>query len=74
MRNEAPLINIFLKSTNEINLTTGLHYFLTKVVSKTDIAGSRQDRDTVRWGCKAAGDALKDEASSWALYEDERDL
>ena len=31
---------------------------MKKIVSKTDVAGSRLDKVTVRWGCKVASDAL----------------
>lgn len=32
---------------------------MKKVVSKTDVAGSRVDRETVKWGCKVAEGALR---------------
>ena len=38
-------------------LVEGLKYFLRKVVRKSDIA-SKQDKETVKWGCKLIGDAL----------------
>ncbi|XMA13903.1 hypothetical protein WAI453_006694 [Rhynchosporium graminicola] len=47
-------------------LIRGLQYFLKKVVSKTDIAGGEEEKDTVRWACKVAGDTLKDLASDAA--------
>lgn len=39
-------------------MARGLQYFLTKTVSKADIAASKSERETVRWGCKTAVDAL----------------
>lgn len=52
-------MEVFLLSKDIPNLARGLQYFLKKVVSKTDVAGSRRDHETVRWGCKVAGDGLK---------------
>jgi nucleolar MIF4G domain-containing protein 1 len=63
-RNEERLIEIFIKAKDVPDLAPGLRFFLKKVVSKTDLAGSRQDSETVRWGCKVAGDVLKVIASS----------
>ena len=57
-RNEATLVDIFLRPKEMIDMASSLRYFLKKVVSKGDIAGSSQDRETVRWGCKVASDAL----------------
>ena len=57
-RNEANLLEIFLRPKEMAEMASSLRYFLKKVVSKSDIAGSRQDRDTVKWGCKMASDAL----------------
>lgn len=62
-------MKIFLKSKDVPNLAGGLQYFLKRVVSKTDVAGTRQDCETVRWGCKVACDALKMVLSSAILDE-----
>ena len=58
-RNETSLINIFLKPKEMPEMARGLQFFLKKVVSKTDLAGSNEDQETVRWGCRVARDALK---------------
>ena len=57
-RNEKALVDIFLKPKEMPEMASGLRYFLKKVVSKTDVAGSKVDQATVKWGCKIAGDAL----------------
>ena len=57
-RNEKALTDIFLKPKEISDMAGGLRYFLKKVVSKTDVAGSRRDKVTVRWGCKVASDTL----------------
>lgn len=62
-------MEVFLLSKGIPNLARGLQYFLKKVVSKTDVAGSRRDHETVRWGCKVAGDGLKFLMSSMVTEE-----
>ncbi|KAL2045718.1 hypothetical protein N7G274_002149 [Stereocaulon virgatum] len=62
-RDEKALRDIFLKPKEIPELAGGLHYFLRKVVSKTDIFGSDSDKETVRWGCRVAGNALTAMAS-----------
>lgn len=57
-RNEKVLLDIFLKPKEIPDMASGLRYFLKKVVSKTDVAGSKVDQATVKWGCKVAGSAL----------------
>ena len=57
-RNEKALLDIFLKPKEIYEMASGLRYFLKKVVSKSDIAGSKADQEVVSWGCKAACDAL----------------
>lgn len=32
---------------------------MMKVVSKTDVAGTKVDRETVKWGCKVVQSALR---------------
>ena len=63
-RNEKPLMDIFLKSNQAPQLARGLQYFLKKVVSKTEVAGSRKDEEMVKWGCKVASNTLTVIASS----------
>lgn len=57
-RSEKVLLDIFLKPKEISEMASGLQYFLKKVVSKTDIAGSKADQAIVKWGCKVACDAL----------------
>lgn len=57
-RNEKVLLDIFLTPKEIPEMASGLRYFLKKVVSKTDVAGSKVDEAIVKWGCKIAGDAL----------------
>lgn len=68
-RNEERLIEIFIQAKYVPQLAPGLRFFLKKIVSKTDVAGSKQDFDTVRWGCKVAGDVLKVIASLQVVDE-----
>ena len=57
-RNEKVLLDIFLQPKEMAEMASGLRYFLKKVVSKTDVAGSKVDRAIAQWGCKVACDAL----------------
>ncbi|MCJ1359756.1 MAG: suppressor of glycerol defect [Icmadophila ericetorum] len=57
-RNEEALINIFMKLKTVPEMVRGLQYFLKKVVSKTDVAGSKTNTATVKWGCRIAANAL----------------
>lgn len=57
-------MNIILRLKDVSNLVRGLQYFVKKVVSKTDVAGSKTDEATVKWGCKVIADALTALASS----------
>jgi nucleolar MIF4G domain-containing protein 1 len=68
-RNEERLVEIFIKAKDVPDLAPGLRFFLKKVVSKTDVAGSRRDSETVSWGCKVAGDVLRVIASSRVVGE-----
>ena len=63
-RNEKPLMNTVLRLKDVSNLVRGLQYFVRKVVSKTDVAGSKVDEATVKWGCKVITNALAALASS----------
>ena len=58
VRNEKILLDIFLKPKEIPQMASGLRYFLKKVVSKTDLAGSEADQAVVKWCCKVAYDAL----------------
>ncbi|KAH7395735.1 hypothetical protein BKA64DRAFT_68267 [Cadophora sp. MPI-SDFR-AT-0126] len=58
-RDEQALRYIFGQAKETPQLIRGLQYFLKKVVSKTDLAGGEEDKETVKWACKVAGDTLK---------------
>ncbi|MCJ1282797.1 suppressor of glycerol defect [Xylographa opegraphella] len=67
-RHEQSLLGIFLKLKDYPDLMTGMQYFLKKVVSRTDVASSKQDRSTFKLACKVIDRGLHDAASS--LEED----
>jgi nucleolar MIF4G domain-containing protein 1 len=58
-RNEQAVVNIFNKAKDTPQLIRGLQYFLRKVVSKTEIAGGKAEKATVKWACKLAGATLE---------------
>jgi len=58
-RDEQAVISILTKVKDTPQLLRGIQYFLKKVVSKTDIAGGKEEKKTVRWACKIASDALE---------------
>ena len=68
-RNEKAIMDAFLKLQDFPELITGLKHFLKVVVRKTNIAGSKQDRATVQWGCRVADDALFALVSTKAVEE-----
>lgn len=57
-RDESRVIETFVQAQSNTELSKGLQYFLKKTVSKTDVAGSKADKETVRWGCRVARKAL----------------
>ncbi|TQS34624.1 hypothetical protein Golomagni_04985 [Golovinomyces magnicellulatus] len=57
-RDEKPLVFVFSK-VDDPPLIASLQYFLKKIVSKTDIAGGKTERETVKWACKVARDILR---------------
>ena len=57
-RNEKLLLDIFLKPKETPEMASGLRYFLKKVVSKTDVAGSKVDQAVIKRACLMASDAL----------------
>ncbi|KAI9822133.1 MAG: suppressor of glycerol defect [Thelocarpon impressellum] len=63
-RDEKAVRDVASSVKENAQLARGLQYFLKKVVSRTDVAGSEVERDTVRWGCKVAVDALRDITAS----------
>lgn len=58
-RDEKAIENVFLKVKEAPQLIMQLQYFLKKVVAKTDIAGGKQEKETVKWACKVAGKTLE---------------
>jgi nucleolar MIF4G domain-containing protein 1 len=58
-RDEQAVMNVFIKAKDTPELAIGLRYFLRKIVSKTDIAGSTDETATVKWACKIGGDTLE---------------
>jgi len=57
-RDEQAVASIFAKAKDAPQLTRGLQYFMKNVVSKTDIAGGKEEKAIVKWACKIAGDTL----------------
>lgn len=57
-RNEKMLLEVFLRPKEMPEMANGLRYFLKKVVSRTDIVGSKVDRAVIKRACKVACDAL----------------
>ncbi|KAL5323398.1 hypothetical protein ACEPPN_007933 [Leptodophora sp. 'Broadleaf-Isolate-01'] len=60
---EQALRHVFGQAKETSQLIRGLQYFLKKVVSKTDIAGGKEEKVRVKWACKVAGDTLKELAA-----------
>ncbi|KAM3069948.1 suppressor of glycerol defect [Clarireedia jacksonii] len=58
-RDEKAISNIFSRVRDIPHMVTGLQYFLKKVVSKTDIAGGKEEKNTVKWACGVARDILQ---------------
>jgi nucleolar MIF4G domain-containing protein 1 len=58
-RDEEAVVNVFAKAKDTPSVVRGLQYFLKKTVSKTDIAGGKDEKATVKWACKVAGDTLE---------------
>jgi nucleolar MIF4G domain-containing protein 1 len=58
-RDEKAVVNTFLKIKDVPELIRGVQYFLKKVVSKTDIAGGKEQKATVKWACKVAAGVLE---------------
>lgn len=57
-RDREAVMKIFSQARDTPPLMGGLQYFLKKVVGKTDIAGGKEEKATVKWACKVVGDAL----------------
>ncbi|PBP19701.1 glycerol defect protein 1 suppressor [Diplocarpon rosae] len=57
-RDEQAIVQIFSHAKETPQLIRGLQYFHKKVVSKTDIAGGKDETAIVKWACKVVGDTL----------------
>lgn len=58
-KDEQAIVELILGCKDTPGLAAGLQYFMKKVVSKTDVAGTKVDCETVKWGCKVAQSALR---------------
>lgn len=58
LRNERSLLEIFERPKEMPAMARSLKYFLKKVVSTSDLAGSQRNTDCVRWACKVINAAL----------------
>ncbi|KAL8854013.1 MAG: hypothetical protein Q9221_001136 [Calogaya cf. arnoldii] len=68
-RDESRLIQTFVQANGNAGLAQGLQRFLKKTVSTTDVAGTKADNETVRWGCRVARHALDAVVSSGVVEE-----
>jgi len=68
-RDEGAVVGVFMQVMGMPQVARGLRHFVKKVVSKTDVAGGKGERETVRWGCKIAGNALRAIEASKATGE-----
>ncbi len=56
---EKALMSIYTSPKEMPEMARGLHYFIKKFVSGSDVTGDKHDRIVLKWGCKVAGKALK---------------
>jgi nucleolar MIF4G domain-containing protein 1 len=57
-RDEQAVVNIITRVKEAPHLISGMQVFLRKTVGKTDIAGGKEEKNTVKWACKVACDTL----------------
>ena len=57
-RNEAALVDIFVKPKEMAHMSSSLQYFLERVISTSDVPGTQHDQEVVHWGSQVASDAL----------------
>lgn len=57
-RDEEALLDVIMNAKDAPQIARGLQYFFKKVVSKAEAAGSKAERDTIRWGARVATDGL----------------
>lgn len=63
-QSEETIMGIFLKLRDTPGLIQGFQFFVKKVLKKTDVAGSNEDLQRVRRGCRIIEDTLKALAST----------
>lgn len=66
---EKPVRDAFVHLVAAPEVAAWVQHFMHTVVRRTDVAGSSQDRATVRWGCKVAEDVLRKLATRDAVGE-----
>ena len=59
-RREQPVREIFVQAKDHAPLLRGLRVFLSKVVRKTDVAGSAAEKAALAWACRVAVDTLSE--------------
>ncbi|OJD32656.1 nuclear protein [Diplodia corticola] len=57
-RNEEALLDVVMLAKDAPQMARGLQYFFKKVVRRAEAAGSKSERETVRWGASVAADGL----------------
>lgn len=68
-KKETALLQTFVEVDQAPEMVAGLQFFLKKVVSKTDIV-EKSEKETVKWGCKAAISVLNRILATMTLEED----
>jgi nucleolar MIF4G domain-containing protein 1 len=58
-RDEQAVVNLVSKVKDTPSLITGLQYFLTKVVRKTDITSGKEEKTAIKWACGVGRKALE---------------
>lgn len=58
-RDEKAIMDVFLRTAENIDLARSVLFFLRKYVKGTDVAGGDTETATVRWGVVVASDGLK---------------
>ncbi|KAG9249151.1 hypothetical protein BJ878DRAFT_431771 [Calycina marina] len=58
-RDEVAVVNVMLRVKDTPQLITGLQYFIKKVIGRTDIAGGKEEKATIKWACKVCLETLQ---------------
>jgi nucleolar MIF4G domain-containing protein 1 len=66
-RDETTIVNLMLRVKDAPAMTAGLQYFIKKVIRKTDIAGDKVEKATIKWACKIATETLQALATADAV-------